>query len=316
MKIRKSNSEDSIQDIEIKYSSSPKTHFFYEYEGERSVDPSVLIASGVTLWHEQMLSNEVHDTSHLWAHACALLDARVDSPIYSHIEWLRYQITMGVIAPEKWDHSKPYPYKGMLISAIYFLEARRLCEEGREDRAWHVIAIAYYHLGINTTPTTTQSAANAALIKHAKRSEYLRALVMAFLKIVKEEDSAKSINDAIEEIIKLFENKPKAMAGLDEFDKSIPDNTKHEKENDALERLRVTLKNWAAPKGPYPEIAAAFSHFRKRKGKSTDNLTSTSNTRTTSAEVPVDESNYYMRLINILERGDVLTMKLSREEEA
>lgn len=53
-------------------SGEPITHFFYEYRGERDVEPLLLIENGITLWHEHIYTNEVHGNSYLWA-------SRVDS---------------------------------------------------------------------------------------------------------------------------------------------------------------------------------------------------------------------------------------------
>ena len=74
--------------------------------------------------------------------------------MYSWVEWLRYRITTGAFIPAQWKKRKPFPYKAVLISAIYFNEAKRLCDEGNLERAWHIIALAYYHLGLGSTSST------------------------------------------------------------------------------------------------------------------------------------------------------------------
>ena len=135
----------SIQDLLTK--GEPITHFFYEYQGEWAVDPSLLIENGITLWHEHIYTNEAHDNSHLWELAASIVEDREDTPMYSWAEWVRYRITTGAFVPEQWGNRTPYPYKGLLISAVYLQEARRICVEGQPDRAWHLIALAYYHLG-------------------------------------------------------------------------------------------------------------------------------------------------------------------------
>lgn len=294
----------------------PLTHFFYEYQGERSVDPLMLIDSGITLWHEHVYTNEAHDNSHLWDLADCLLNGRQDAPMYSWIEWLRYRITIGTLVPAQWNSRKPYPYKGLLISAIYLQEARRLCTQGDTSRAWHVIAMAYYHLGLNTAPTTLQNTARAAKVMHANRSEKVRALVLGALERIRRDGSATSIESAKDKVIELLrEKESKIKDWLNEFETLVPQNTKGRTpstlKNDVFARIRNMLDNWSLPSGPYPDIAVAFSHFSKRKHRADS---SSLNDRTTSEDVPIDDSEYYLRLINFLEDGQVLTVKLSGEE--
>jgi hypothetical protein len=308
-KIDHVNSLDNLWNERI---TSPKTHFFYESLGERSIEPLTLIESGVTLWHEQMHSNEEHDISHLWALASAMLEKPLVQYKQSYVEWLRHQIITGAIVPEKWSGAGPYPYKGMLISAIYFQEARRLCEVENDSRVWHIIAMAYYQLGINTPPTTTQLASKAAATRHALRSELLRAHVLSALSQIKEHGAAGSIESAKNDVVSYFMRNHKFMVVLSEFDASTPENTKHDKTSDALTRFRNMLDSWASPKSPYPELAKVFAQFSKRK--STSSIASTPKTRTTPAEVPVDDSNFYLRIIDIREDGFEQITKVVRDK--
>jgi hypothetical protein len=297
-------------------SGEPITHFFYEYQGDRAVEPISLVESGIALWHEHIYTNESHDNSSLWQLAESLIQDREDTPTHSWVEWLRYRITMGAFVPAPWEMGKPYPYKGLLISAIYLQEARRLCAEGQENRAWHIIAMAYYYLGLNATPSTSQNTSRAAQIMHAGRTEKVRALVLGALDHIKKSGSADSIEGAKVEVIKLLhEKQDKIKDWLNEFDTLVSKKTKGKqkgKPNDVFDRIRNLLETWSLPSGPYPDIADAFSQFSKRKRKA---ATETNAARSTSEQVPIDESDCFLRLINVLEDGNTLTIKMSRAEE-
>ncbi len=305
----------SLQDLLS--SGEPITHFFYEYQGERAVEPLLLIENGITLWHEHIYTNDVHDNSYLWELAGLIVEDRGESPMYSWVEWVRYRITTGAFVPAQWGNQRPYPYKGLLISAIYLQEARRLCAGGQPDRAWHVIALAYYHLGLNTTSSTAKNTSRAAQVMHAGRTEKIRALVLAALDKIRRDESARSIESAKNQVVELLRAKRDQNSikhCLNEFDTLVPDRTKGrtlaKQKNDVFVRIRNMLDNWSLPSGPYPEIAEAFSHFSKRKAKKTS-----INDRATSEGVPIDKSDCYLRLISFFEDGEVLTVKLSRNEE-
>ena len=311
MKKKKSPKKLPIKEVGIAYSSAPKTHVFYEYQGERAIGPLPMVEDGICLWHEQMLSIPERDISHLWGYAEKLLASRCDTPMYSYVEWLRYQITTGVIVPEKWDRRRPYPYKWMLISAIYFQEARRLCEEGDADRVWQVVTMAYYQLGMNTTPSLTQAVSKAATTRHAQASMHKRAFVLSALDRIKIDGSAKSVPQAIEKVYDLIVGSKTATEMLNEIEALSPEEAEHAGVDDAVERLRGTLKNWARADGPYPEMSEAFSHFRKEE---------TSNAfRPTDEDMPRDELPeecvHYMRIVSYMVNGDVLTVEISRNAE-
>jgi len=311
MKKKKSPKKLPIKEVGIAYSSAPKTHVFYEYQGERAIGPLPMVEDGICLWHEQMLSIPERDISHLWGYAEKLLASRCDTPMYSYIEWLRYEITMGAIVPEKWDRTRPYPYKWMLISAIYLQEASRLCEKGDTDRVWHVVTMAYYQLGMNTTPSLTQAVSKAASTRHAEASMHKRALVLSVLDQIKRDGSAKSVSQAIERVYDLIVGSKNYTEMLNEIDALSPEEAKQAGADDAVERLRNTLKNWARANGPYPEMSEAFSHFRKVKTSKAF--------RPTDAGIPrgdlPDECLHYMRIINYMMDGHVLTLEISRNSE-
>lgn len=301
-------------------SGEPITHFFYELQGERPVEPLLLIENGITLWHEHIYTNETHDNSYLWELAGSIVEERIDTPMYSWVEWVRYRITTGGFVPAQWGNQRPYPYKGLLISAIYLQEARRLCAQGQSARAWHIIAMAYYHLGLNTSSTTAQNTSRAARSLHAARTEKIRALVLAALDKIKKDESARSMESAKDQVVELLRtmrDKEPLKHWLNEFDTLVPENTKGRTlgklKNDVFVRIRNMLDNWSLPSGPYPDVAEAFSHFSKRKGRKYGPI---ANNRATSEGVPIDESEHYLRLVNFLEDGEIMTIKLSSSEIA
>jgi hypothetical protein len=305
----------SIQDALVK--GEPITRFFYEYDGERSVDLPTLIQNGIDLWREQVDANQVHDNRHLWQFAKSLLQAPEATPMYSWAEWLRYQVMLGGIVPPRWKQSKAYPYKGVLISAIYFQEASRLCYEDKSERAWHIVVIAYYHLGMSTTASVLENSSKSAVMMHAERSEKVRALVLAALNLIKQDGSASSIEGAKDKVIEIFREKNAAIKDwLDEFDTLVPEKTKGRSnakhKNDVFDRIRNLLDTWSLPSGPYPEVAASFSHFNKRKRKVTDIVT---NEAQAPENVPKDKPRYYLRFINIRGDGFVSISKVSRRED-
>lgn len=306
-----------IEDISVRDSltkDEPVTRFFYEYRGERAVDPSTMVENGITLWQEQIYANQARDNGHLWKFAESLLDARQETLIYSWVEWLKFSVMMGVIVPEKWDRYKPYPYKGLLISAIYFQEAQRLCIENRPERAWHILVTAYYHLGMNTTSSAPQNLSKAAQILHAARTEKVRALVIAMLSRIKRDGTAESIERAKDEVVRLLREKGEqgvVKEWLSEFDTIISEKTKGrtkaKQKNDVFDRIRNLLNTWSLPSGPYPEVAEAFSQFKKKKLAA---VTIATNEGETSEERPADESHCFLRFVNLLEDGYVLTEEI------
>jgi len=307
----------SLQDLLTK--GEPITHFFYEYQGERAVEPLLLIDNGISLWHEHIYTNEAHDNSYLWELAGSIIEDRKDTAVYSWVEWVRHQITLGAYTPAQWDSGKPYPYKGLLISAIYLLEAKRLCAEQQSERAWHIIALAYYHLGLSTGSSTLQNTSRAAKMLHAARSEKVRALVLAALDKIRRDESAHSIESAKDQVVGLLRRKrDKIKHWLDEFDTLIPEKTKGrtvaKQKNDVFERIRIMLDNWCLPSGPYPDVADAFSHFSTRKR--TPRAAEEAAIRGTCEAVPIDESDCYLRIVNFLDDEYVMTLKVSREKVA
>src|SRR5690348_2363518 len=92
-----------VDNMEMIYTGAPKTHVFYEYQGERAVDPLQLVMDGEVLWSEQAHNNleHKHEVLRLWGDAEDLLAKPLETLTQSYVEWLRNQITLGVFDPKK-----------------------------------------------------------------------------------------------------------------------------------------------------------------------------------------------------------------------
>lgn len=300
----------------------PRTHFLYEFEGERAVDPSVLVEHGILLWHEQIHANELDDVSPLWAFAEAELAKRGQALTHSDLEWLRQQVIVNALAPESWNKLKPYPYKGLLISALYLQEARRLCDNGDTGRVWHVIALAYYNLGLNTTQSASHAFASYAAKEKAEDSEYKRAIVLQILKRLESNKAITSVAEARRAVIKFIESyKSKdgehvLLSELEKLDRLTPKSSKHSDHNDAIDRLENTLKSWSSPKGPYPEMAEAFAVFDRKKALPTPmDIPDLNSTRTTSEAFEFETADYHTRIFNLLADGKVLSLRFAHDQD-
>ncbi|MEL6046721.1 hypothetical protein AAGG49_18775 [Stenotrophomonas maltophilia] len=300
----------------------PRTHFLYEYEGERPVDPSVLVEHGILLWHEQIHANELDDVSPLWAFAEAELAKRGQALTHSDLEWLRQQVIVNALTPESWNTLEPYPYKGLLISALYLQEARRLCHNGDTGRVWHIITLAYYNLGLNTTQSASHAFATYAAKEKAEHSDYKRALVLEVLKRLEGDKSIDSVAEARRAVIKFIENhknkdgKRVLLSELEKLDRLTPKNSKHSDDNDAIDRLESTLRSWSSPKGPYPEMAEAFAVFDQKKAPPTSTSTpDRTPARTTSEEFEFETKDYHTRIFNLLANGEVLSLRLANDQD-
>ena len=302
----------SVDKLEVIYTGAPTTHIFYEYQGERAVDPLRLVMDGETLWSEQAHNNLDHkrEILRLWNDAETLLAKRQGTHTHSYVEWLRYQVTMGVFDPKKsLKQKKPYAYRGMLVSAIYFQEAEKLCAEGNIDRVWHIIAMAYYHLGLNTTPSSTQLTARAARIRHEEAVNMRRALALVPLEIIKEQQkkkpTIKNVEEAIDEVIRLIHSNQKTLAELEQVD-ALSRN--RDENSNALDRFRNLLHEWTSPNSPHPDIAEAFSIYDQKEY--------TPKTESNGPGVPGStiepDTTHYMRLVNFFEDGHRLTLEISR----
>ena len=307
MRTKKTLEERSIADAVTQ--ADPTTCYFYEHDGERSVEPLELVESGIHLWEELVFQNEAHDNRYLWDFAESLLQDRRNTLPYSSVEWLKYQIMIGHIVPAEWRQDSAFPYKGLLISAIYFQEARQLCLKGKPDRAWHLIAVGHYHLGTSTPPTPLQLAARAAKVKHLERSWAIRAMVLGVLKGV-DPSTVKSIEDVKEKVVAAIRLACTTSGEIDTLVKAFDDQvsartkgrTTGKFKNDVFERLRNMLDNWALPSGPYPDISKAFSRFSNRKRGGTNSATGST---VLTEQSPAQSNGPWLRLISNLESGHV-----------
>lgn len=300
----------------------PRTHFFYEYEGERTVDPSVLVENGILLWHEQIHANVLDDVSSLWAYAETLLESRDHPHAQSYLECLRQEVIVNARAPDSWNKLEPFPYKGLLISALYLQEARRLCDSGDTGRVWHIIALAYYNLGLNTTQSASSAFATYAAKEKAEDSEYKRAIVLQILKRLESDKSITSVAEARRAVIKFIESykskdgKHVLLSELEKLDRLTPKNSKHSDNNDAIDRLENTLKSWSSPKGAYPEMAKAFAVFHRKKARPTSaESPDLSSIRTTSEAFEFETVEYHTRIFNLFADGKVLSLRFSHDHD-
>jgi hypothetical protein len=275
--------KSSSSDDALAYTPSPRIHFFYERDGTRAVSPRRLIDDGDELWLDQLRSIPKKHLRPLLHQIDELLSNRPKGALSGGIEGIRGDVVLGTITPKGWDASEPYPYKGMLISALYFREAARLNDAGEDQRVWHLLTMAYYHLGIASTLTAKQIAAKAPEREHARRSLELRLWVLEALKRIE----ASSIDAAIGEVISLF-----GRAKSSKFEE-LAQNLFPKKNEDPLETLRDTLKDWSAPSGPYPEICSAFARFNARSERA-----SVAGLPPEEHEEPDEDDDFYLRLVS------------------
>ena len=305
----------------------PRTHFLYEYEGERAVDPALLVENGVLLWHEQIYANQLDDISPLWAFAEAELEKRGQALTPSHLESLRHQVIINALVPETWQSLEPYPYKGLLISALYLQEARRLCRNGDVGRVWHIVAIAYYNLGLNTTQSSSRAMALYATKGRAEDSELKRAMVLKVLEQLEGDSKINSVAKAKRAVIGFIQDykdksgKSVLLDKLRELDSddsrsSATDVDKLKADNRATTRLETTLNSWASPLGPYPEVAEAFGKFEKKRavdaGAAAPHV---SQARTTSETIEFEKGEYHTRIFNFLRDGSRFCVRIGRTED-
>jgi hypothetical protein len=318
---KKSDSETSkpLYAADINF---PRTHFFYEYEGERAVDPAVLVENGILLWHEQIHANELDDISPLWAFAEAELEKQGQAPTHSDLEWLRQQIIVNALAPDSWNKHEPYPYKGLLIAALYLQEARRLCQVGDTSRVWHIIALAYYNLGLNTTKSASHTFATYAANEKAEGSEYKRAIVLQVLKRLEGDKSISNVAQAKRAVIDFIQSykdkkgNPVLLSELEKLDRLTPKGSKHSDTNGAIDRLESTLNSWTGRNSPYPEMAGAFAAFDRRMAPPVSSeTTAVVPARTTSESFEFETTDYHTRIFNLLANGDVLSLRLAHNQD-
>lgn len=300
---------------ERKRVDEPTSYFTYEQLGERAVDPETLIETAKALWFQ---CAEGYDVSELWRVAYELLESQESSPAFSWAEHLRVSIIMGGTVPRGWKDSSSFPFKGLLISAIYLQEAERALKSTVPDRAWHLIAIAYYHLGLNTIESELMAKARKRADKNAEVTEEARALVLGALAWVEKNRSPKSIAEAQEFVYQIMTEKGEALdkllfayADKANIAVSLPSS---ERRFQALQRIATMMRDWALPTSPYPEIAQRFAQFNQRKGASCPPNTPAEARRTDEPDVSDPGASPSLEIISVRADGLTATFRISRAD--
>jgi hypothetical protein len=295
----------------------PKSYFIYEQLGERSVDPETLIECAIELWL-QCASD--YSVTELWEVAHEMLDSQERSPDVSWAEHLRLSIITGSTVPRGWKDASSFPFKGLLISAIYLREAKFALTSKIPGRAWHLIATAYYHLGLNTTESEPMAQARKLAEKNSSITEEARALVLAALGWVERNRRPRSIAEAQEMVIELLERKGGA---IDELllvyaDKARidPSQPKTYRRFDAIQRIRNLMRDWALPTSPYPEIARKFAQFNQRKEASGPATPVPESPRPEGAGGAEPAPGPALEIISIRADGYTLTTRISKADPA
>ena len=305
------NSEPDLSHIPgPRYTDTPSTYFFYELEGPNSVEPIHLYWDGLVLWHEQAAEIETHDTRHLWEYA---REIRHD-PGWQNasVEHLRAAIIRGSLVPPGSNPRKVYPYRGMLISAIYFQECDRELDNRTSDRIWHLLIVAYYSMGFDTRAAWRSNHARSAAARHSADTEVTRSLILTALRELRDDASLTSITKAKDAVIKLIAEDKDARREIEKLDALQPSSLKHNKDGNALDRLRNVLDRWASPRGSYPEIAEAFDQFRRDKSPRKE--TTNAETLFEGATIKPKPFGNPPRLVYTLRDGGVWTTRFGANE--
>jgi hypothetical protein len=238
----------------------PPSYFFFEQLGERSVSQSTLIECGVDLWGQAARHYAVEE---LWDYAQELLESAEESLGFSKAEQLRLSVICGETVPPDWKDGASFPFKGLLVSAVYFKEAHRALSGPMPDRAWHLIATAFYHLGVNSTESPQMAQSRVRAQENGAATLEIRVLTGYALDWVIKNHSPVSKSRAKELVydwLETFEQKHPEVF-LTAADKmgiktSLPPK---QRSAEALEKALALLHTWALPQGPYPEISRKFS---------------------------------------------------------
>ena len=238
----------------------PPSYFFFEQLGERSVSQSTLIGCGMDLWSQAASHYAVEE---LWDYAQELLESAEEPLGFSMAEQLRLSVICGEIVPPDWKDAASFPFKGLLISAIFFKEAHRALSGPMPDRAWHLIATAFYHLGVNSTESPQMAQSRVRAQENGAATVEIRALTGYALDWVIKNYSPVSKSRAKELVydwLETFEQKhPDVfLAAADKMGikTSLPPK---QRSAEALEKALALLHTWALPQGPYPEISRKFA---------------------------------------------------------
>ncbi|WP_147269711.1 hypothetical protein [Rhodanobacter denitrificans] len=263
-----------------------------------------LIDNGVRLWKEEAdaRSKDGMDLKRLWTFASSLMDVNRDRNAHEAFKKMFYEehdhsdiaekffdeeysppkarnfellICNNNLMPSYWRHESGFPHKGLAISAFYFHESRNNLASGDHAGSWASLTMAYYYLGMNSSPTTAQEAASeAARTKSANIGDRLRKLVVEVTRLLPKDGSIKTASMAIGAVVKTIEKNKKYMEILLEFDNKTPAGTKIPKmgevPNTPSGRLQNNLVSWKTPGSRYPEIVEAFAPFKRKMGKGKD----------------------------------------------
>ena len=264
-----------------------------------------LIDNGIRLWKEEAdaRSKGGMDLNRLWTFASSLMDidrGRSDHEAFKkmvyeehgHSEIAEKFFNAGYTPPKAstyemliinnnlipayWKHESGFPHRGLAISAFYFHESRNHLAIEDHASAWASLTMAYYYLGMNSSPTTAQeSASEAARTRSANIGERLRSLVVEVARSLPKDGSIKSASKAIDLVVEIIEKNREYKEILLEFDSKTPAGTKKPKlgnvPNEPSYRLRNNLEAWMATSSRYPEIVEAFAPFKRNMGKGQGN---------------------------------------------
>lgn len=260
-----------------------------------------LLDNGVRLWKEEAdaRSKAGMDLKRLWTYASTLMDINRGRSDHEAFKRMLYEehghseiakeyfekeyvppkastyemlVISNNLVPDYWKHESYFPHRGLIISALYFHESRNHLASDDHASAWASLTMAYYYLGMNSSPTTAQeSASEAARTKSANISERLRSLVVEVARSIPKDGSIKSASKAIDYVVEIIEKNGEYKEILLEFDSKTPAGTKKPKRgnvpNEPSYRLRNNLETWMAASSRYPEIVEAFAPFRRNTGK-------------------------------------------------
>ncbi len=272
---------------------------FFIYDTTPTINE--LIDNGVRLWKEEAgaRSKPGMNLNRLWTYALTLMDInhgrdvheeckrKIDEeqghskiakqffekeyapPKASTYEML---IINNNLVPHYWKYDSFFPNRGLAISAFYFLESRNYLASEGHPSAWASLTMAYYYLGMNSSPRTAQeSASEAARTKSANIGGRLRSLVVEVARSIPRDGSIKSASEAIDLVVEIIEKTREYKEILLEFDSKTPAETKTPKQpgapNEPSDRLRNNLERWMATSSRYPEIVEAFAPFKRNMGK-------------------------------------------------
>jgi hypothetical protein len=171
------------------------------------------------------------------------------------------------LVPSYWKNESEFPHKGLAISAFYFLESKNHLASDAHAAAWASLTMAYYYLGMNSSPKTAQeSASKAATTKSANIGNRLRKLIVEITNSLPRDGSIRSASKAIDLVVAAIEENESHLKILQEFDSKTPAKTKKPKlgiEATPSDRLRNNLETWMATSSRYPEIIEAFAPFKR-----------------------------------------------------